>query len=116
MADGRARGKSQANMLADLRGWSSFIGLQMPYSLTQRTVECELVTQLVEGREHVPVVMAKGVDNIIRRDDAMKVERLAAAGFDWAQKRTFPNVVGAGGVRLTFGDITLTSIDVGEKE
>ena len=30
-------------MLADLRGWSSFIGLQMPYSLTQRTVECELL-------------------------------------------------------------------------
>ena len=74
------------------------------------------VTQLVEGREHVPVVVAKGVDNIIRRDDAMKVERLAAAGFDWAQKRTFPNVVGPGGVHLTLGDITLTSIDVGEKE
>ena len=34
---------SQANMLADLRGWSPFIGLQMPYSLIQRTVERELL-------------------------------------------------------------------------
>jgi Metallo-beta-lactamase superfamily len=34
------------------------------------------VTQLVEGREHVPVVAVKGVDTIIRRDDAMKGERL----------------------------------------
>jgi aryl-alcohol dehydrogenase-like predicted oxidoreductase len=34
---------SQANMLADLRGWSPFIGVQLPYSLTQRTVERELL-------------------------------------------------------------------------
>ena len=74
------------------------------------------VTQLVEGREHVLVVAVKGVDTIIRRDDAMKEERLAAAGFDWPTKRTFPNVVIAGGVHLTFGDTTLTAIDVGEAE
>jgi aryl-alcohol dehydrogenase-like predicted oxidoreductase len=34
---------AQANMLADLRGWSPFVGLQMPYSLIQRTVERELL-------------------------------------------------------------------------
>src|SRR5215472_13095919 len=34
---------AQANMLADLRGWSRFVGLQIEYSLIQRTVERELV-------------------------------------------------------------------------
>lgn len=34
---------AQANTLADLRGWSPCIGLQIPYSLTQRTVERELL-------------------------------------------------------------------------
>ena len=34
---------AQANMLADLRGWRRFIGLQVEYSLIQRTVERELL-------------------------------------------------------------------------
>src|SRR6266851_4198650 len=34
---------AQANTLADLRGWSRFIGLQIPYNLIERTVERELV-------------------------------------------------------------------------
>ena len=34
---------SQANMLAQLRGWSPFIGLQIEYSLIERTVERELI-------------------------------------------------------------------------
>ena len=34
---------AQANTFAQLRGWSHFIGLQMEYSLIQRTVERELV-------------------------------------------------------------------------
>jgi aryl-alcohol dehydrogenase-like predicted oxidoreductase len=34
---------SRANMLAELRGWSPFIGLQIEYSLLERTVERELV-------------------------------------------------------------------------
>src|SRR5215831_12104492 len=34
---------SQANTLAALRGWSPFIGLQIEYSLIERTVERELV-------------------------------------------------------------------------
>ncbi len=34
---------SQANTLADLRGWTPFAGLQIEYSLIQRTVERELV-------------------------------------------------------------------------
>src|SRR5215467_13236272 len=34
---------SKANTLAALRGWSPFIGLQIEYSLIERTVERELV-------------------------------------------------------------------------
>lgn len=33
---------SQANTLAQFRGWSQFVGLQVEYSLIQRTVEAEL--------------------------------------------------------------------------
>jgi aryl-alcohol dehydrogenase-like predicted oxidoreductase len=35
-------GFAQANTLAELRGWSRFVGLQIEYSLIQRTVEREL--------------------------------------------------------------------------
>lgn len=34
---------SRANMLAELRGWSQFVGLQVPYSLLSRDVERELL-------------------------------------------------------------------------
>ncbi len=34
---------SQSNTLAELRGWSRFAGLQIEYSLLQRTVEAELM-------------------------------------------------------------------------
>jgi len=34
---------SRANMLADLKGWTSFVGLQIEYSLIERTVERELI-------------------------------------------------------------------------
>jgi aryl-alcohol dehydrogenase-like predicted oxidoreductase len=34
---------AQANTLADLRGWSRFIGLQIQYNLIERTVERELI-------------------------------------------------------------------------
>jgi aryl-alcohol dehydrogenase-like predicted oxidoreductase len=34
---------AQANTMAQLRGWSPFVGLQIEYSLTERTVERELI-------------------------------------------------------------------------
>src|SRR5271166_6276266 len=34
---------AQANTLAELRGWTSFVGLQIEYSLLERTVERELI-------------------------------------------------------------------------
>jgi aryl-alcohol dehydrogenase-like predicted oxidoreductase len=43
MSDAPAWVVSQAATLADLRGWSRFVGLQIPYSLIERTVERELL-------------------------------------------------------------------------
>src|SRR5262249_6574214 len=34
---------AEANIIANFRGWSAFIGLQIEYSLLERTVEQELV-------------------------------------------------------------------------
>lgn len=39
---------AQANVLAHFRGWSSFIGLQIEYSLLERSVEQELVPMALE--------------------------------------------------------------------
>ncbi len=39
---------AQANMLAQFRGWSAFIGLQIEYSLLERTVEQDLVPLALE--------------------------------------------------------------------
>jgi aryl-alcohol dehydrogenase-like predicted oxidoreductase len=39
---------AQANMLAQFRGWSAFIGLQIEYSLLERSVEQELVPLALE--------------------------------------------------------------------
>ena len=39
---------TQAQMLAEFRGWSSFIGLQLEYSLLERTVESELIPMAME--------------------------------------------------------------------
>ena len=38
---------SQMNVLADLRGWTAFTGLQIEYSLIQRTVEREFVPMAI---------------------------------------------------------------------
>lgn len=43
ISDAPAWWVAQANTLAELRGWSRFIGLQIEYSLMERTVERELI-------------------------------------------------------------------------
>jgi len=43
ISDAPAWWVAQANMLAELRGWTQFIGLQIEYNLMERTVERELV-------------------------------------------------------------------------
>jgi len=39
---------ARANMLAELRGWAPFIGIQVEYSLTERTAERELIPMAEE--------------------------------------------------------------------
>lgn len=39
---------AEANLIARFRGWSSFIALQVEYSLLERTVEQELVPMATE--------------------------------------------------------------------
>ena len=43
VSDAPAWWVAQANTIADLRGWTQFIGLQIEYSLLERTVERELI-------------------------------------------------------------------------
>ncbi|MGA2145858.1 MAG: aldo/keto reductase [Bryobacteraceae bacterium] len=43
VSDAPAWWVAQANTLAELRGWSRFAGLQIEYSLAERTVERELI-------------------------------------------------------------------------
>ena len=52
ISDAPAWRVAQANVLAELRGWTSFIGLQIEYSLIQRTPE----------RELLPMAAAMGLD------------------------------------------------------
>jgi len=51
---------SQANMLAELRGWSRFVGLQIPYSLVERTPERDLLPMAQAGDIAVTVWGALG--------------------------------------------------------
>src|SRR5947199_396393 len=43
VSDMAAWAVARANTLAELRGWSPFVGLQVEYSLIERTVERELI-------------------------------------------------------------------------
>ncbi len=56
-SDTPARKIAEANVIARFRGWSSFIGLQIEYSLLERTVEQELVPMALEfGPRHHAMV------------------------------------------------------------
>lgn len=74
------------------------------------------VAQLIERSDTTPVVALAGVDAVIRRDDGMKGARLKTLGIDWAERRAFPTVTARQSVALTFGDISLTPLDIGEAE
>ncbi|MDJ0992517.1 MAG: aldo/keto reductase [Dinoroseobacter sp.] len=48
ISDAPAWWVSRANMLAELRGWTAFVGLQLQYNLIERTVERELIPMAEE--------------------------------------------------------------------
>ena len=85
VSDAPAWWVAQGNTLADLRGWSKFVGLQIEYSLVERTVERELVPMakafnlglvawsplaggLLSGKYHAK----KGAENARFSNDMMK--------------------------------------------
>ena len=74
------------------------------------------ITTLVDGLGDVPIVALQGVDDVIRRDDASKGERLAKFEIDWPEQRTFPNTIVESNQVLKYGDLELTPITVGENE
>ena len=66
VSDAPAWWVAQANTLAELRGWTPFVGLQIEYSLIERTVERELIP------------MAKALDH--RRNRMVAACRWSAYG------------------------------------
>lgn len=64
-----------------------------------------------------PIVAAAGVDEVIRRDDALKEEILRPMfGDEWPRERAFPTQVLEDGAELSFGDIELRLRDLGPGE
>jgi glyoxylase-like metal-dependent hydrolase (beta-lactamase superfamily II) len=74
------------------------------------------VVALLDAQE-APVVATAGVDDVIRRDDAMKEEILRPMfGDEWPAERVFPTEIVKDGAELSFGDIELTVRDLGPGE
>lgn len=73
------------------------------------------LTSAIDGRE-VPVYAVRGVDDVIRRDDAGKADALAALDIPWPSRRTFRTHIAANGETLTFRDISLTVREIGPAE
>lgn len=95
---------AEANMLADLRGWTSFIAMQLPYSLIQRTPERELIPLAVE--RNIAVMpwspLAGGVlTGRYQRSDIAKQAELAKASSPFKSER---RLVGVNEERLTVAD------------
>ncbi|MFC4031631.1 aldo/keto reductase [Streptomyces polygonati] len=108
---------AQANTLAELRGWSPFVGLQIRYNLLERTPERELIPManafdlpvfawgpLADGRltgkylkgepgrlDHVPWAQAVGPDDDIVRETVKVAEQAgctpAQAALAWLRSR-----------------------------
>jgi glyoxylase-like metal-dependent hydrolase (beta-lactamase superfamily II) len=73
------------------------------------------LTSAIDGRE-LPVYAVRGVDDVIRRDDAGKADTLAALDIRWPSRRTFPTHITADSETLTFRDISLTVREIGPAE
>lgn len=74
------------------------------------------IVELV-GEDDVPVIATRGVDAVIRRDDALKEEILRPMfGDEWSRERRFPDRTVADGERLELGGATFTVLDLGPGE
>jgi aryl-alcohol dehydrogenase-like predicted oxidoreductase len=90
ISDAPAWWVAKANTLADLRGWTSFAGLQIEYNLIERTPERELLPMAKEFGLTITAwsPLAGGVLTGKYLDDAPKTEkgRLAIEGMDSMRK------------------------------
>lgn len=71
----------------------------------------------IVGDGQVPIVAAKGVDAVIRRDDELKEQIIRPMfGDEWAHERVFPNQTIDDGETLSFDGVRFTLIDLGPGE
>ena len=74
------------------------------------------IGNLVAGLD-VPILAVAGVDDIVRRDDALKNETVGPMfGEAWPTNRVFPTDIVADGAVLRFDDIELEVRDIGPAE
>jgi glyoxylase-like metal-dependent hydrolase (beta-lactamase superfamily II) len=69
------------------------------------------------GDDEIPVVATRAVDEVIRRDDAIK-ERIVGPmmGVEWPATRRFPNEIVDNGAEVVLGGVTLTVEELGPGE
>ena len=69
------------------------------------------------GGDVVPVIAVGGVDDVVRRDDAVKEAILRPMfGAEWPTSRTFPTRRVSDGERVEFGDVGFRVLDLGPGE
>jgi glyoxylase-like metal-dependent hydrolase (beta-lactamase superfamily II) len=69
------------------------------------------------GSDEVPVVAAKGVDEVIRRDDELKEGIIRPMfGDEWPRERRFPNQTVSDGETISFDGVAFTLMDLGPGE
>jgi glyoxylase-like metal-dependent hydrolase (beta-lactamase superfamily II) len=69
------------------------------------------------GEDDVPVIAAKGVDTVIRRDDEIKEQIIRPMfGDEWPRERRFPNQTMNDGESISFDGVPFTLMDLGPGE
>jgi glyoxylase-like metal-dependent hydrolase (beta-lactamase superfamily II) len=69
------------------------------------------------GPDEIPIIATRGVDEIIRRDDAVKETILRPMFADeWPERRAFPTRTVTDGERIELGDAVFEVVDLGPGE
>ena len=69
------------------------------------------------GSDEIPVVAARGVDEVIRRDDELKEGIIRPMfGDEWPRERRFPNQTVSDGETISFDGVAFTLMDLGPGE
>lgn len=69
------------------------------------------------GSDEIPIIAAKGVDEVIRRDDEVKEAVIGPMfGDEWPRQRRFPNQTMSDGNSISFDGVSFTLMDLGPGE